>query len=554
MRDRITKGGVTVNVIAGTHVVYIGVDLAKKARADCKGFAVMREDHTENEKSWLRGIKTFESVLPHADSGTNVTSREHPFQSFQWGDYAAKPDHAYTYTVLPLYGRPKSLKEGTAVSVNIQTEPEWGKRHSVFFNRGAVASQEYSRRFQDRKPAEVGQAAYNWLSRGLIEALVSFIERAKDDTYTLHGAFYEFQWHTVLEALAKAKTRRATVKVVFDSIEGKTGPRTKNLEAIGKAGIKGICSERTEGKLMHNKFLILSKNGRPLAVWTGSTNITENGIFGHSNCAHVVESASVARAYLDYWTQLKADLTTPEMKEWTAENNPEPDAPWTEPLSCVFSAHSGSGILKRYAEVAATAKKGLFMTFAFGMNKMFKPIYEMDDDVLRFALMDREGNGANIAQAKIDIRRIRSRANVVIAVGNRIPTNSFDRWLKEVDRVVETVNVRWIHNKYMLVDPLSDDPVVITGSANFSNPSTSTNDENMLVIRGDTRVADIYLGEYMRLHAHYAFRDAIAIHKRQTGAVKTWQPSFLDETDGWLADYFTSGSARCRRREYFSGA
>ena len=48
--------------------------------------------------------------------------------------------------------------------------------------------------------------------------------------------------------------------------------------------------------------------------------------------------------------------------------------------------------------------------------------------------------------------------------------------------------------------------MVISGSTNFSDASTKDNDENMLVIRGDKRVADIYLGEFMRLWRHYRFR------------------------------------------------
>lgn len=34
-----------------------------------------------------------------------------------------------------------------------------------------------------------------------------------------------------------------------------------------------------------------------------------------------------------------------------------------------------------------------------------------------------------------------------------------------------------VHTKFMLVGPLSDDPVGITGSANFSDPSTDTSHE-----------------------------------------------------------------------------
>ena len=36
-----------------------------------------------------------------------------------------------------------------------------------------------------------------------------------------------------------------------------------------------------------------------------------------------------------------------------------------------------------------------------------------------------------------------------------------------------------------------------------------SNDENMLLIRGNTRVADIYLGEFMRLFNHFYFRSIV---------------------------------------------
>jgi phosphatidylserine/phosphatidylglycerophosphate/cardiolipin synthase-like enzyme len=44
----------------------------------------------------------------------------------------------------------------------------------------------------------------------------------------------------------------------------------------------------------------------------------------------------------------------------------------------------------------------------------------------------------------------------------------FDRWLKEITNVTGARSVYYIHTKFMLVDPLGSNPVVITGSANFS--------------------------------------------------------------------------------------
>src|SRR5215212_8153627 len=104
MRRRRTHAGLTVNAIAGTNVVYFGLDLAEAQRKGCLGFAIQREDHTEDEKTWMRGMKTFEETLPEPDPGVLVSSREHPFQSFQWADYSAKPGYEYTYTTIPLYG------------------------------------------------------------------------------------------------------------------------------------------------------------------------------------------------------------------------------------------------------------------------------------------------------------------------------------------------------------------------------------------------------------------------------------------------------------------
>ena len=63
--------------------------------------------------------------------------------------------------------------------------------------------------------------------------------------------------------------------------------------------------------------------------------------------------------------------------------------------------------------------------------------------------------------------------------------------------------MNWIHTKFMLIDPLGPKPLTLTGSANWSVPSVTDNDENVLVIRGDKRVADIYFGEFMRLFAHH---------------------------------------------------
>ncbi|MEO8388777.1 phospholipase D-like domain-containing protein [Polaromonas sp.] len=567
MRKRISKGGLTVNAIAGSYVVVLGLNVSEVKRKGLRGFAIKRTDHTEGESYWMCGTKTFESVEPHPAPGGQYSSRFHPIQAFQWSDYSAKPGYSYTYTVVAMYGPVNALKEGVSTEVTVETEPIQGAQHTIHFNRGSVATQEYARRFQNLPPMPLkkggpsaGQAALDWLSRGLIEGIVEFIQRATGPGFGIKGCFYEFQWETVLDELRMAKTRGVDVNIVFDDIDGATGPRKKNEEAITAAKIKSLTRARQNGKLMHNKFLVLTQSGDPVAVLFGSTNLTLNGLFGHANCTHVVESADIATKYLAFYKQLHGDPETTSgspYKQWTIDQSPAPATKFIDGMAPVFSPRANVDALNWYGELADGAKDALFMTFAFGMNDVFRKVYGQKDDVLRVGLMEKEWNGQNKDAQIAAIREIQALPNVVIAIGNRIPLNGFDQWLAEIDKIDPHAHVLWIHLKFMLIDPLSDHPIVVTGSANFSAASTTTNDENMLVIKDNTRVADIYLGEYMRLYSHYAFREAVAIFlkKNPNAQPSDMRQGFLIEDGDWTADAFNSNdrTARRARRLYFAG-
>jgi len=560
MRVRTIAGGLTVNAVAGSYVVVLGLNVDDALRAGLRGFAIQREDKTEGETLWMKGMKTFASVEPHPAAGETFSSLDHPFQTFQWADYTAKPGYTYTYNVVVMTGKPGSLKQGTTVSVTVTTESITAD-HTIHFNRGAAASQEYARRFLNRPPDEVGPGAYDWLSRGLVEGIITFIERAKGTGFGLKGAFYEFQWPSVLKALHDAKARGAAVEIVFDDIDNETGPHGDNEDAIKDAGIKAICKPRSNGTLMHNKFLVLTEKNKPKAVLFGSTNLTVNGLYGHANCTHIVENPKIAAKYLTYFTKLKSDPDTSgtgnAYKKWTISQTPAPTTAFEDGMAAVFSPRANLNALKWYGTLADSAEKALFMTFAFGMNQVFKTLYSKNDEVLRLGLMEKEWNGANKDAQIAAIRKIQARPNVVIAIGNRIPLNGFDRWLGEIDRITNKVNVHWIHLKFMLVDPLSESPIVVTGSANFSDASTQTNDENMLVIKGNKRVADIYLGEYMRLYSHYAFREAVSIFLTKNPGAKPedMKQGFLIDKGDWTTQYFDpkDTSGRRARRLYFAG-
>jgi hypothetical protein len=259
---------------------------------------------------------------------------------------------------------------------------------------------------------------------------------------------------------------------------------------------------------------------------------------------------------MDYWTALDGDPEPAALKDWVEAGNALPPADETDALTPIFSPHRGRAVFDWWIELASAAKP-LFMTFPFGIVADFRPVFDHDDGVLRFALLDKYVNGgtaASRAAAIADIERIRRLPNVGMALGSSIFVDWVDGWHREGNALGTHVN--WVHTKFMLIDPLGPKPVTLTGSANFSPASIDTNDENMVLIRGDRRVADIYFGEFMRVFAHHRFRESVKRHidRFGPGAFNTWKPQDLfEDWKEWVPMHFKPGTEHDIKRHYFSG-
>src|SRR4029453_15393966 len=111
-------------------------------------------------------------------------------------------------------------------------------------------------------------------------------------------------------------------------------------------------------------------NGRkPVAVWTGSTNISAGGIFGHSNVGHVVWDEGVATKYLNSRQGQEDNLTPNKLRRPNKAATPTPRGkPPKNSVSPLFSARDdeeSNEALQWYADRLAEAEQVACMTFAF---------------------------------------------------------------------------------------------------------------------------------------------------------------------------------------------
>ncbi len=577
MRIHQDADGVSVHAISGSYVVMLAMDATDEAKSGLLGFAIQRTDRTENETDWLKGMRTFESVYPNPPEGSLTSTHDHPIQDFLWSDFTAKPEHDYLYRVVPVRGQPSALEYGTPVEVRIRTEREVTEVHSVWFNRGVIGSQAYARKFHNQNPhqlrGEERDKAYKWLSRGLFEAMCNFVRQAKDETFGLRAAVYEFSYEPIIAEFKKAQELCGNVKIVYDArvrqAKGKPDPSaaqrvklTRNMLRKYKLLSKDIAIPRkaTPNTIAHNKFIVLLKASRPVAVWTGSTNFTESGIFGQSNVGHVVRDPTVAAAFLEYWERLIKDPAVPALR---AQNNrADPDLKKFPPppgITPIFSPRQKNAAKKSmldwYANAMSKSRELMCFTAAFGINKVFTAVLgtkSKADDSLRYLFLEKWGVRKDLAAKTRDA--IQRNFHNVAAVGGVIKGDVLHGWLQELLNPLSS-NVHFTHTKYMLIDPLGEDPVVVSGSANFSDASTFNNDENMLIIRGDKRSADIYLGEFMRLWQHYLFRTIVNADASDhlESEPPGYLPNYLCEDDAWVAGFYKPGTLKCLQRLTFRG-
>jgi phosphatidylserine/phosphatidylglycerophosphate/cardiolipin synthase-like enzyme len=102
-----------------------------------------------------------------------------------------------------------------------------------------------------------------------------------------------------------------------------------------------------------------------------------------------------------------------------------------------------------------------------------------------------------------------------------------------------------IHDKIVVIDPMSaTDCAVITGSHNDGYKASYANDENLLILCGNQRLALAYTTHIMDVYDHYRWRYMVQQQKQHA-----W--TGLQTTPHWQDKYFQPGNMAYQELEYW---
>jgi phosphatidylserine/phosphatidylglycerophosphate/cardiolipin synthase-like enzyme len=212
-------------------------------------------------------------------------------------------------------------------------------------------------------------------------------------------------------------------------------------------------------------------------------------------------------------------------------------------ITPIFSPQSEDTMLHLYQSLCDRAEC-LMVSAPFALSPIIlAALARRKDNILRFLLLDKAASLGKGEEVQLIQRDPSDSIATAVTLGS--PLHDFQGKLLEGKESFRHAGIH-IHSKIILVDPLGSDPILCTGSANFSRNSTEVNDSNTLVIRGHTGVVDIYVTEFMRMFEHYHFRAAEA-------AAKDAEPLGLTPDDSWSDKYYVKDSSEERDRRMFAG-
>lgn len=289
--------------------------------------------------------------------------------------------------------------------------------------------------------------------------------------HTLDVAAYNFNDQTLEDAFNTAAANGVEIRWIYEGQNANIG--------LGSLDGSIVTHPRTDGdgSGMHNKFIIGDAEYTEEAfVLTGSTNLTTGNLVQDLNNVIIFEDQSLARAYtLEFEEMWGAEGMEPD----ASNAKFGPDKTWNTPSSFLIGG----------TEVE------LYFSPSDGTTNAIREEIEAADSEFAFALLTLTRD--DLGEAIVTLGESFF-VNPVGAIEQVNTTGSEYESLLSAGVQVHAHDISGdLHHKYAIVDydSPSFDPVVITGSHNWSSTAENVNDENTVIVH-DANIANLYYQEF----------------------------------------------------------
>jgi len=292
-----------------------------------------------------------------------------------------------------------------------------------------------------------------------------FASLAGTATASIDVALYDFDRAQVRDALVAAKGRGVAVRVVGDNDDSLDPSYAPFYQSLGAAGIPLVVDNKSS--LMHNKFAVFDGQ----ATWTGSANFSNNAFSRNGENVVVITDTVVASIYAAEF----AELFGGKFSNDKTDNTQHGATVGSTPVEIAFAPTDG--VEQRIVQAIDSADTSV--------------------QVAMFTFTN-----ATIGQALVRARQRGARVEVLL--DNTAAGSQFSQRDPLCAAGVTVRTETWpglLHDKYAIVDAgTASDPLVLTGSTNWTGNAVQANDENLLIVH-DAGLAGTFAANYASLKA-----------------------------------------------------
>jgi len=605
MKARAQQGSFTLVAHRGDAKTLLAFDITvAAARKNLAGFTIRVTPPGHNPYYLLNSLR-FEHCEQHArvDGESDLSSANAPFHKFRWVHTPGSFHQGitpvwgdYLYEVTPRYfdtgGRLVKIDPALTASVTIKVEPFAKDALALGFTRGFTQSQAFTHHFgkdaklrpggkdlqfdtsqqcgisPDTKKPFTFADEYLWSGFTARQRVFDlFDEAVGDPAATLDVFAYDLNEPDVIDRLLKLGGEKRA-RVILDNAKlhhdaAGDSPEDQFAELFAKAAGAEAIKRGHFGRFAHDKVMILSCNGTPQKVLTGSTNFSITGMYVNSNHVLVFDDPKVAalygRVFQAVWDQdvkaaafSKCGLSKQDFTVGSA--------------TISFSPHDAARaaeVLNRVV-VAANGQRGrpdglgnvLFAVMELGSVKN-NPVYAALDalhqakDLFSFGISDNpEG---------IKLYDVGSAEGVIVTGKPQNPV------LPPPFNQVRSIHGQGhqIHHKFVVCG-FDQGGTVFCGSSNLALTGEQVNGDNLLMIE-DPDVATVFAIEALGLVDHFNFLDRLLRSPNAAAAIApaATPPAdlaaaadrggwYLSTSDDWCGKFFDPNDLHSKDRQIFA--
>lgn len=310
---------------------------------------------------------------------------------------------------------------------------------------------------------------------GLVDdTLIAYINRSKSE---LEIAIYNWDnSSSITSAVNAAAARGVKVRIVGDGSTAQSGMTTLS------AACKQITSPQGANyTIMHNKFVVIDVNSPTNSiVWTGSTNWTSSQLSTDANNVIIFQDQSMARGYKAEFDEMwgdtvvtsNANVVTSKFGQFKKDNTPHEYIVGGKRVEQYFSPSDNTN------------------------SKILNALGTANSDI----------HTCNMLITRTDLAQKIASQTTANSLASKVlldDTTGFGAQFNYIKNGVGAANAAvdchtWIlHHKYVIIDQsnTASDPLVETGSHNWSTAGDTKNDENTVIVH-DASIANQYFQEF----------------------------------------------------------